>query len=156
MGYYLRVEYEGLHLICFACCQCGHKPTTYPSRIATQPEALVAERTTPSQTTKRLDVEVPREDQPYGPWILVSQFPRKPTGGRYNRRTEMAKNTNPFPQTSDLTLDPVFTFWASPSTDTLAAQEMSAVAVSRTAKGKEKLPQRSNGSGSRFSILESP
>lgn len=64
-----RVEYEGLHLICFQCGKYGHKgdecPFLYPQ---------TSEDTAPTQapcTSKKLPKSSnPSSDCPYGPWML--------------------------------------------------------------------------------------
>lgn len=71
LGYDQRIEYEGLHKICFECCQYGHIMEIYPSK----------DKSAISETA----IEIPIKEQPkvnrgkeadvsnpFGPWMLVT------------------------------------------------------------------------------------
>lgn len=82
-----RIEYEGIHLVCFHCGVYGHKKEVCPSFIVdlkakrnqgncnAEEEQVVAPVVQSASIEKSRLTEEP--SKPYGPWMLVTRKPRR-------------------------------------------------------------------------------
>lgn len=66
LGRHQRVEYEGLHLICFGCGKYGHQADNCPLSVATQPPPVAAPRQNAEDAIG------------FGPWMMPKYGRRRP------------------------------------------------------------------------------
>ncbi|CAL1397560.1 unnamed protein product [Linum trigynum] len=81
-----RVEYEGLHTVCFGCGCYGHLEDSCP--LAHSPEANPEERTKTTQEAGQEQKIRPEILEDFGPWMLATRVKRKP------RQQSNQKNNN--------------------------------------------------------------
>ncbi|XP_061369711.1 uncharacterized protein LOC133312514 [Gastrolobium bilobum] len=82
-----RVEYEGLHLICYGCGKYGHRLENCPNKICmvTEQENSGLEKDMNSQETNLVDgKDMGEEKSKFGPWMQVLRG-RRNRGNQENR-----------------------------------------------------------------------
>ncbi|CAL1392335.1 unnamed protein product [Linum trigynum] len=81
-----RVEYEGLHTVCFGCGCYGHFEYSCP--LVHPPEATPEEKTKATQETHQEQKIRPEILEDFGPWMLATRAKRRP------RQQSNQKNNN--------------------------------------------------------------
>ncbi|CAN1131806.1 hypothetical protein LINPERHAP2_LOCUS6604 [Linum perenne] len=93
-----RVEYEGLHTICFGCGCYGHEESACP-------ETIDAEKSLPGSTSFSNPVfnevdrgeERPEVEEDFGPWMKVKRQSRRPGGSKQSSSLSPRVSADPKP-----------------------------------------------------------
>ncbi|CAN1161430.1 hypothetical protein LINPERHAP2_LOCUS23907 [Linum perenne] len=79
-----RIEYEGLHTICFSCGCYGHEEASCPEKnVKVMDEPMATTFTNPIFTGDGLGETHPEVEEDFGPWMKVKRQPRRPSSNRY-------------------------------------------------------------------------
>lgn len=84
-----RIEYEGIHLVCFRCGKYGHKEEDYPKSREDDTDDVEGKEDTGSQNAA--PIARPEVTEEFSPWMLVQRQRHKP---RPATRRENMETTN--------------------------------------------------------------